>query len=55
MERENDLKEQLERSEEESKEHRLKLSRLEDENESLVQQLLFSPAILHTKYILVII
>ena len=39
MERENDLKEQLERSEDESKEHRLKLSRLEDENESLVQQL----------------
>ena len=39
VERENDLKEQLERSEEESKEHRLKLSRLEDENESLVQQL----------------
>ena len=39
VERENDLKEQLERSEDESKEHRLKLSRLEDENESLVQQL----------------
>ena len=39
MERENDLKEQLERSEESDKEHRLKLSRLEDENESLVQQL----------------
>ena len=39
MERETDLKEQLERSEEESKDHTLKLSRLEDENESLVQQL----------------
>ena len=39
VERENDLKEQLERSEESDKEHRLKLSRLEDENESLVQQL----------------
>ncbi len=39
IERENDLKEQLGMSEEESKEQRLKLSRLEDENESLMQQL----------------
>jgi chromosome segregation ATPase len=39
IERENDLKEQLNMAEEESTETRMKISRLEDENESLVQQL----------------
>ena len=38
IERENDLKEQLNLAEEQSNENRKKLSRLEDENESLAQQ-----------------
>ena len=38
IERENDLKEQLNLAEEQSNDMRKKLSRLEDENESLAQQ-----------------
>merc|ERR1711978_480349 len=39
IERENDLKEQLNMAEDEANETRKKMSRIEDENESLAQQL----------------